>query len=149
MNVSSMRRTEIVFTRGALGNRSFSVCPTHRCFWKKLPETLDEMWESAKTENSKSKRNKIKHRTIENASAAESTIGTLLYSAPSPVFVNEHHGQEKGGVCGLNYYLVTTTTILTGSTSSRAPSLPPSTPGHAMSKQSRARSHHPLAESTS
>ncbi|GBM81638.1 hypothetical protein AVEN_246971-1 [Araneus ventricosus] len=49
-----------------------------------------------------------------------------------------------GGVCGLNYYLVTATTVLTGSTSLRPPILPPLTPGHAMWKQSRARSYHPL-----
>ncbi|GBM40538.1 hypothetical protein AVEN_76944-1 [Araneus ventricosus] len=49
-----------------------------------------------------------------------------------------------GGVCRLNYDLATATTILTGSTSSRPPTLTLLIPGHAISKQSSACSHHSL-----
>ncbi|GBM54223.1 hypothetical protein AVEN_142273-1 [Araneus ventricosus] len=60
---------------------------------------------------------------------------TLCYSAPCPCLRE---------LAKQSYYLATVTAILTGSTSSRPPTLPPFTPGHAMSKQSGARSKHPL-----
>ncbi|KAF8795301.1 hypothetical protein HNY73_003168 [Argiope bruennichi] len=55
MNRSSMGRTEIVFTRGAFGNRSFATSPPTGDSGKKLPETPDKIWDSAKTGKIRSK----------------------------------------------------------------------------------------------